>query len=107
MTNSQIFPQVGLFADFLSPLVFCSRRVSSRLQSYYVDKEKEKEKMYDGFRMVHGMEVGGRGTCRVRFMRGGFLKDKRLTKPEHSSFYTGLHGCALLDVSFTLIILFF
>jgi hypothetical protein len=49
---------VGLFADFLSPLVFCSRRIS-RLQSYYVDKKKEKKKMYDGFRVVHGMEVGG------------------------------------------------
>jgi hypothetical protein len=29
------------------------------MQSFYVDKEKENEKMYDSFRMVHGMEVGG------------------------------------------------
>jgi hypothetical protein len=62
--------------------------------------------MYDGFRVLHGMEVVGEwGHARSGFMRGGLLKDKRLTKPEHSSFYTGLH--ALLDVSFTLIRLFF
>jgi hypothetical protein len=33
------------------------------MQSYYmyVDKEKEKEKMYDGFRVVHVMEVEMQG----------------------------------------------
>ncbi len=78
MTNSQIFPQVKLFADFLSPLVFCSRRVSSRLQSYYVDKEKEKEKMYDGFRMVHGMEVGGEGDMQGPVYARGVFKRQTL-----------------------------
>jgi hypothetical protein len=48
-----------------------------------------------------GMEVGGGMQGPVLCEPGGLLNDTRLVKPEHSSFYTGLHGYALLDVSFT------
>ena len=48
------------------------------MQSYYVDKEKEKEKMYDGFRMVHGMEVGGEGDMQDPVYARGVFKRQTL-----------------------------
>jgi hypothetical protein len=79
------------------------------MQSYYVDKKKEKEKMYDAFR-VCGAWDGGEMEVEMQgpvLCEGAF---KRQTLDETGTLqflYRPAWIYALLDVSFTLIRLFF